>query len=69
MGSVSQSEIVEGLKAGGLVAGCPVLVHSSLSSFGHVEGGADAVIDALLEAVGGTVLVPTSDWQRLINTR
>jgi aminoglycoside 3-N-acetyltransferase len=38
-----------------------VLVHSSLSSFGHVKGGSDAVIDALLEAVGvnGTVLVPT----------
>ena len=38
-----------------------MLAHSSLSSFGHVEGGADAVIDALVETVGpqGTVLVPT----------
>ncbi len=45
----------------GLSAGSRVLVHSSLSSFGRVEGGADAVIDALLETVGptGTVLVPT----------
>ena len=38
-----------------------MLVHSSLSSFGHVERGADAVIDAVIEAVspGGTVLFPT----------
>ncbi|MDI6828185.1 MAG: AAC(3) family N-acetyltransferase, partial [Armatimonadota bacterium] len=38
-----------------------VLTHSSLSSFGYVEGGADAVIDAIIEAVspGGTVIFPT----------
>lgn len=36
-------------------------VHSSLSALGYVEGGADTVVDALLEAVGpnGTVMVPT----------
>ncbi len=36
-------------------------VHSSLSRLGYVEGGADTVVDALLEAVGpeGTVMVPT----------
>ena len=45
----------------GLSVGDIVLVHSSLSGLGHVEGGADAVIDALLDAVGaaGTVLFPT----------
>ncbi|MBI1277462.1 MAG: aminoglycoside N(3)-acetyltransferase [Anaerolineaceae bacterium] len=61
MGNITQAEIVQGLVAGGLPVGSQVLVHSSLSSFGHVEGGADAIIDALLEAVGvgGTVLVPT----------
>lgn len=26
-----------------------VMVHSSLKSFGHVEGGADTVVDALME--------------------
>jgi len=38
-----------------------VLVHSSLSSLGCVEGGADAVIDALLDVLGpgGTLVVPT----------
>jgi aminoglycoside 3-N-acetyltransferase len=58
---VSQKDIVRGLHTLGLVEGMDVLVHTSLSSFGFVQGGADAVIDALLQAVGaqGTVLVPT----------
>ena len=42
-------------------AGDEVVVHSSLSSIGWVDGGADAVVDALVETVGetGTVVVPT----------
>lgn len=45
----------------GLEPGANVVVHSSLSSLGHVSGGADAVVAALCEAVGsdGTVMVPT----------
>jgi aminoglycoside 3-N-acetyltransferase len=59
--TITKGEIVQGLEDIGLPDGAAVLVHSSLSSFGHVQGGAEAVIDALLEAVGadGTVLVPT----------
>ncbi len=53
--------LVGGLSALGVSAGDEVLVHSSLWSLGWVEGGAQAVVDALVEAVGieGTVLVPT----------
>jgi len=55
----------EGIKAGlvklGLKPGDTIGVHSSLSSFGHVEDGADTVIDALLETVGerGNVVMST----------
>ena len=41
--------------------GAVVYVHSSLSSMGYVQGGADTVIDAFLDVVGseGTLCVPT----------
>jgi aminoglycoside 3-N-acetyltransferase len=59
--TLTQADLAAGFRDLGLYVGCNVLVHSSLSSFGHVEGGADVVIDALLEVVGsaGTVIVPT----------
>jgi len=58
---VSRDDIVAGLRKLGLKRGHNVGVHSSLSRFGYVDGGADAVIDALLEVVGdeGTVVMPT----------
>lgn len=61
MNPITQHDITQGLRGLGLGSGDRVLVHSALSSFGHVEGGADAVIDALLATVGatGTMLVPT----------
>ena len=58
---VTKDDVKKGLASVGLAKGDAVLVHSSLSSFGYVESGADSVIDALLETVGstGTVAVPT----------
>lgn len=45
----------------------PLIAHSSLSSFGRVEGGAEAVVDALLDAVGpkGSIFVPTFNFGQL----
>ena len=45
----------------GLNPGDNIIVHSSLSSFGYVEGGADTVIDALTELLtaDGTILMPS----------
>ena len=59
--SVSKEDIKTGLKELGLKNGHVVGVHSSLSKFGRVEGGANAVIDALLVTVGeeGTIVMPT----------
>ena len=59
--TVTRQDIVAGLKALGLKLNDIVLVHSSLSRTGMVEGGADTVIDALLEVIGdgGTLLMPS----------
>lgn len=61
MYALSKEQIVEGLRALGLPQGGILLVHTSLSSLGQVEGGAETVIEALLEALGpqGTLLMPT----------
>lgn len=51
------------LRALGLVAGDTVMVHAGLRSVGHILGGPDSLIGALLDATspGGTVMVYT-DW-------
>lgn len=61
MKTVNKQTIAYGLKLMGITAGDVLLVHSSLTSMGYVEGGTDAVIDALLESVGpeGTVSMST----------
>jgi aminoglycoside 3-N-acetyltransferase len=63
-GIIDRKGLARGFRAAGLVPGDILMVHSSLGSFGRVKGGADAVIDALLDAVGprGLVSVPTHTW-------
>lgn len=53
--------LAEDLKKMGIKPGSTLMVHSSMKSLGHVEGGPDAVIDALLSAIGpeGVMFVPT----------
>ncbi len=61
---VTRDQIADGLAGLGVRQGDAVLAHSSLSAFGHIAGGAQAVVDALLDAVGesGTAVVPTHTW-------
>ena len=58
--------LLRDLRAMGITRGDVLVVHSSLRSLGWVAGGAAAVVDALLEAVGpeGTVSMPSQsgDW-------
>jgi aminoglycoside 3-N-acetyltransferase len=58
---MNKNEIIEDLKKLGVESGDIVLLHSSLASIGHVEGGPDTVIDAFLDVIGaeGTLAVPT----------
>ena len=51
------------LSALGDLSGSVVLVHSSLSALGWVVGGADAVVEALLDVVG-TLVVPSFSTHR-----
>lgn len=53
--------LTDGLANLGIKHGDVVLVHSSMKGLGYVDGGPEAVIEALLDAVGpfGTVLFPT----------
>lgn len=64
--SVTKDDIIRGLRELGLRKGDVVNVHSSLSSFGHVEGGAETVIAALMEVLTeeGTLMLPSyGDFQ------
>lgn len=58
---VTKPKLIDDFKSIGLCKGDSVLVHSSLSKIGFVEGGAQTVIDALMEVVGnnGTLLFPS----------
>lgn len=54
----------------GLSAGESVMIHSSFKSLGEVEGGAQTIIDALIDTVGkkGNVIFPTlcqKDWDNI----
>lgn len=61
---LSKCDFVAQLRLLGIVPGELLHVHSSLKALGPVEGGAEGIIHALIEAVGprGLVSVPTHTW-------
>lgn len=66
-----RSDLLAGFQQFNIQAGDKFVVHSSLSSLGYVEGGADTVIEALIESVspGGTVFVPTMTFGQPFHVR
>ena len=59
--SITKQLLVEDFKKIGLKKNDSVLVHSSLSKIGFVEGGPKTIVDALWEVIGveGTLLFPS----------
>lgn len=64
---VLKEDIISAFKRVGVAQGQSVMVHTSLSNLGFVCGGAQTVIEALLETVGetGTIMMPTQSWKNL----
>jgi aminoglycoside 3-N-acetyltransferase len=58
---LTKDDFIAAFERLGMRRGDTVMVHSSLSKFGFIEGGEDTVIDALLETIGsqGTLVMPT----------
>ncbi len=64
---VTSTELREAIQHRGL-SGRAVCVHASLRSFGHVDGGAGAILDAFL-AEAATLLVPSFSWDFSVTPR
>lgn len=64
---VLKEDIKAALEQVGVQSGQAIMVHTSLSSLGFVCGGAQMVIEALIEGVGeeGTIMMPTQSWKNL----
>lgn len=64
---IVKDDIVRELTSIGLTKGDTVIVHTSLKNIGYVCGGAQTVIEALIETVGneGTIMMPTQSWKNL----
>ena len=60
MTSIGKLELISHFQALGIREGDAVMVHSSMSRLGYVEGGEDTIIQAFLDVLGsrGTLLTP-----------
>jgi len=71
---ITRKSLIEDLRTLGINESMTVLVHSSMSKIGWISGGAQTVIEALLDVLGddGTLMMPThsaqntdpANWQR-----
>ncbi len=70
---VVKQDFIDGLKEGEIKSTDTICVHTSMSKFGWVCGGAQSIVEALLEVVNnGTIIMPSqtmdnsepSNWQK-----
>lgn len=60
--------LLEDLKSLGIQPADKLMVHSSLRTLGPVQGGADTVLDTLMDAVSqGMLILPTHTWREWNN--
>lgn len=64
---VIKKDIIDGLKQLGVKSGQNIIVHTSMKNLGFVCGGAQIIIEALIEATGkeGTIMMPTQTWKNM----
>lgn len=63
---IKKEDLKRNLQEMGLQPTDALMVHSSMKAIGEVEGGADTVVDALLEYFKeGLVMVPTHTWKQM----
>lgn len=62
----TKEQLVQQLRTMGIKSTDNLLVHSSMKSVGTVQGGADTLIDALMEAVSeGRLMMPAHTWKQM----
>ena len=62
----TKEQLIQQLQDMGIKRTDNLLVHSSMKSLGAVQGGADTVLDALMEAVPeGLLILPTHTWKQM----
>lgn len=65
----TKEDILKQLNSFKFVKGKPVIVHSSLKAVGKINGGAEALLEVLIEFFtkdGGLLCVPTHTWKDLV---
>ena len=64
---VLKTDLIKSFMNVGVKKGDTLIVHCSMSKLGYVCGGAQTVIEALMECVGvdGNIVMPTQTWKNL----
>ncbi|NMB43557.1 MAG: AAC(3) family N-acetyltransferase [Clostridiales bacterium] len=61
----TKGSLIKDMEKAGINKKGTILVHSSMKAIGHVEGGADTVLDAFIDYMkDGLLLFPTHTWSK-----